>query len=58
MRGGVRMNTSAFGDCVQEYVRSSGYSQKELAEEIGLHPKVLSRKLNNSGTAYLTHLAV
>src|SRR6266566_10107726 len=52
------MNTSAFGDCVQEYVRSSGYSQKELAEEIGLHPKVLSRKLNNSGKAYLTHLEV
>ncbi len=45
------MNTSAFGDCVQEYVHSSGYSQKELAEEIGLHPKVLSRKLNNSGKA-------
>jgi len=56
--GGIHMNTSAFGDCVQEYVRSSGYSQKELAEEIGLHPKVLSRKLNNSGKAYLTHLEV
>src|SRR5260370_23557409 len=52
------MNTSAFGECVQEYVRASGYSQKELAEEIGLHPKVLSRKLNNSGKAYLTHLEV
>ncbi len=58
MSGGIHMNTSAFGDCVQEYVRSSGYSQKELAEEIGLHPKVLSRKLNNSGKAYLTHLEV
>ena len=58
MRGGVRMNTSEFGECVQEYLRASGYSQKELAEEIGLHPKVLSRKLNNSGKAYLTHLEV
>ena len=52
------MNTSEFGECVQEYLRASGYSQKELAEEIGLHPKVLSRKLNNSGKAYLTHLEV
>jgi len=58
VRSGVRMNTSAFGECVQEYLRASGYSQKELAEEIGLHPKVLSRKLHNSGKAYLTHLEV
>lgn len=49
------MNTGAFGDCVQEYVRASGYSQKELANEVGLHPKVLSRKLKNSGNAHLTH---
>ena len=55
MRGGVRMNTSAFGECVREYLRANGYSQKELADELGLHPKVLSRKLNNSGKAYLTH---
>ncbi|HEY6284478.1 MAG TPA: NB-ARC domain-containing protein, partial [Ktedonobacteraceae bacterium] len=52
------MNTSAFGDCVQEYIRASGYSQKELADAVGLHPKVLSRKLNNSGNAHLTHLEV
>ncbi|HWZ20899.1 MAG TPA: NB-ARC domain-containing protein [Ktedonobacteraceae bacterium] len=52
------MNTMAFGERVQEYLRASGYSQKELAEEIGLHPKVLSRKLHNSGKAHLTHLNV
>ena len=58
MSSGVRMNTSAFSECVQEYIRASGNSQRELADEIGLHPKVLSRKLNNSGKAYLTHLEV
>src|SRR5260370_12086588 len=52
------MNTNAFGDCVQEYIRASGYSQKELADTIGLHPKVLSRKLKNSGNAHLTQLDV
>src|SRR6266699_503374 len=52
------MNTNAFGDCVQEYIRASGYSQKELADAVGLHPKVLSRKLKNSGNAHLTQLDV
>src|SRR6266536_1146371 len=52
------MDTCEFGDSVQRYVRVSGYSQKELADAIGLHPKVLSRKLNNSGNAHLTHLEV
>jgi predicted ATPase len=49
------MSTSAFSECVQEYLRQSGYSQKELAAEIGLNPKVLSRKLNQSGKAHFTH---
>src|SRR5215470_14385400 len=53
---GIHINTCAFGDRVQEFVRTSGYSQKELAEAIGLHPKVLSRKLNDR--AHLTHLEV
>jgi signal transduction histidine kinase len=30
--GGERLNTSAFSECVQEYIRLSGYSQKELQE--------------------------
>ena len=58
MRGGIHMNTGAFSESVQEYVRASGYSQKELADAVGLHPKVLSRKLNNSGNAHITHLEV
>ncbi len=58
MRSGVRMNTTAFSECVQDYIRASGYSQKELADEVGLHSKVLSRKLNSSGKAYLTHIEV
>ena len=55
MIGGAGLNTSAFSECVQEYIRVSGYSQKELAVEIGLNSKVLSRKLKHSGNAYLTH---
>ncbi len=47
-----------FSDSVQKYLRTSGYSQKELADEVGLHPKVLSRKLHGSGNARLTHLEV
>ncbi len=45
-------------DCIQAFLRSSGYSQKKLAEEVGLHPKVLSRKLHGSGNSHLTHLEV
>ena len=52
------MNTGEFGDSVQEYLRASGNSQKELADAVGLHPKVLSRKLNNSGNAHLTHMEI
>jgi predicted ATPase len=58
VRSGIHINARAFGDSVQEYVHISGYSQKELAEVLGLHPKVLSRKLNGSGKAHLTHLEV
>ncbi len=45
-------------DCIQAFLRSSGHSQKELAAVLGLHPKVLSRKLNGSGNSHLTHLEV
>src|SRR2546421_721286 len=47
-----------FSDSVQTYLRTSGYPQKELANELGLNPKVLSRKLNGSGNAQLTRLEV
>src|SRR5216684_7607320 len=58
VKSGVHVNILAFSASVQDYLRTSGYSQKELADELGLHPKVLSRKLNGSGNAQLTHLEV
>lgn len=50
------MNVEIFGDSLQKHLRSSGYSQKQLADALGLHPKVLSRKLNGSSNAHLTRL--
>ena len=58
MRSEIQRKAYTFGGSVQEYVHVSGYSQKELAEELSLHPKVLSRKLNGSGKAHLTYLEV
>lgn len=58
VRGAELINTSVFCECVQEYLRVSGFSQKVLADEVGLNSKVLSRKLNRSGKAYLTHLEI
>jgi predicted ATPase/transcriptional regulator with XRE-family HTH domain/tetratricopeptide (TPR) repeat protein len=46
----------SFGDSLQRYLRNSGYAQKQLADALGLNPKVLSRKINGSNNAYLTHL--
>lgn len=58
MNKGTRLGGSAFSDSLQVFLRTSGYTQKELAEKLGLHPKVLSRKLNGNGNAHLTHLEV
>ncbi len=58
MSKGIHISGGTFSDCIQAFLRSSGYSQKELAEALGLHPKVLSRKLNGSGNSHLTHLEV
>ncbi|MFL5628414.1 MAG: ATP-binding protein [Ktedonobacteraceae bacterium] len=58
MRSRIRGNVGVFGDCVQEHLRASGYFQKELASELGLHPKVLSRKLKGNGDAHLTYIEV
>ena len=52
------MDVRAFSDRVQEYLRVSGYSQKNLAQELGLNSKVLSRKLHGSENAYLTQMEV
>jgi predicted ATPase len=52
------MNVGVLSESVQKYLRASGYTQKELADALGLHPKVLSRKLNGSSNARLTHQEV
>jgi predicted ATPase len=52
------MPDEAFRTNVQKYLRTSGYSQKELADALGLHPKVLSRKFNSRGNAHVTQLEV
>jgi predicted ATPase/transcriptional regulator with XRE-family HTH domain len=54
----MHMNGRTFRDSLREYLRNSGYSQQELAGAIGLHPKVLSRKLHGNGNAHLTQLEV
>jgi predicted ATPase len=50
--------STRLSESIKEYLRSSGYSQSELARALGLHAKVLSRKLNGSGNARLTHLEI
>jgi predicted ATPase/transcriptional regulator with XRE-family HTH domain len=54
--GRVQTSSETLSATLQDYLRASGYSQKELAEAVGLHPKVLSRKLHGSANAHLTHL--
>jgi predicted ATPase len=52
------MDVAAFGGRVQESLRGSGYTQKDLAGALGLHPKVLSRKLHGNEDAHLTQIEV
>src|SRR5579863_2265304 len=42
------MQAEAFRECVQRYLHLNGNSQSQLANEIGIHDKVLSRKLRGS----------
>src|SRR5215469_16188117 len=58
MKGDAHMHAGAFGESIQVYLRSTGYSRKNLADILGLHPKVLSRKLRSNGEAHLTQLEV
>lgn len=58
MKNGTHIHSEVFNSDIQKHLRASGHSQKELADEIGLHPKVLSRKLHGSSNAHLTHLEV
>src|SRR5260370_22115026 len=52
------MDIAVLGGKVQEYLRGSGYTQKDLASALSLHPKVLSRKLHGNEDAHLTHVEV
>ncbi len=49
------MIVEVFGKRIQAYLRSSGYSQKELAAAIGIHYKVLSRKLHGAASSYFSY---
>jgi predicted ATPase len=48
------LHQEAFNHSLHEYLRAHDRFQKELAEAIGLHPKVLSRKLRGNADARLT----
>jgi len=48
------ISDKTFSDHLQQHLKTAGYLQKDLADQIGLHPKVLSRKLNGNNNAYLT----
>ena len=45
---------AGFRDAVRGYRRTAGRTQRQLARAIGLHPDVLSHKLNGSDHAVLT----
>lgn len=50
--------SNGFRASVKEYLKSSGYSQIQLAHELGLNAKVLSRKLSGDGKAQITHIEI
>lgn len=52
------MDVETFSESIQKYLRASGYTQKELADKLGLHAKVLSRKLHGTHSAFLTQQEV
>lgn len=49
-----RKSTKAFSESLQKCIHDSGYFQKELAKDIGLDPKVFSRKLSSNGNYFFT----
>ena len=55
MKSEIGMDVRPFCNTLQEYLHKSGHFQKELAHAVGLHPKVLSRKLNGNANASLSH---
>jgi WD40 repeat protein len=48
------MQIEKFRASLKHYLRQGGYSQKQLAHELGLHPAQLSNKLNEHNFASLT----
>lgn len=49
------MRLQSFANKIQQYCRLGGYSQKALALALGLHPTVLSHKLNGTANRNLTY---
>ena len=47
-------NDKAFSNFLRDHLRGTDHFQKELANTLGLHPKVLSRKLNGTENSHLT----
>ena len=58
MSDSMRTKNGTFSSSVQRLLRSSGHTQKELADTIPLNHKVLSRKLNGNGQAHLNHFEI
>ena len=49
------MPLAHFRTLLKEYLHRGGYSQKQLAFELGLHPTMLSNKLNAHNFGHLTY---
>lgn len=52
------MSSQQFQELVKTYRRATGYSQKALADALGLHQQVLSRKIGAIGAAHLNHVEI
>src|SRR6478609_5807606 len=49
------MSKQNFAELVKSYLKAAGYSQKILANELGVNSSVLSHKLNGTGRFILTY---
>jgi non-specific serine/threonine protein kinase len=49
------MNINNFAGMVKSYLKNAGYSQKILANELGMNSSVLTHKLNGTGRFVLTY---
>lgn len=49
------MGLATFSENVKGYLKAAGYSQKMLANALGLDPSLLNHKLNGTGRTILTH---